>query len=282
MNSRRFSLKAKFVAVLTALFTMAGLAPAAQAAPSNVVLIGDSIMANPYFDFVDAIQGPGKVSGLAPRDGGCPKGSKRIAVSLQNQIGRPVDDFVCNGATMYSPDSPEKRFSTLVDRALRSGKLTPSTTNVVLQVGLNDTWKGLDLYETQKAKYVNNAKREVARIRAAAPNAKISFAGYPAIAGDFGLSCWVHINGVSFPPIPVFPIRNMLNAAHDWQRSAARQTGASFIDLERPTWNHGNCAPREQRWIAGLIDNSSKPYNMTAHLTHEGNDKVAGIIARRL
>ncbi|WP_459612852.1 GDSL-type esterase/lipase family protein [Corynebacterium urogenitale] len=282
MTSRRFTLKAKFVAVLTALFTMAGLAPAAQAAPSNVVLIGDSIMANPYFDFADKIQGPGKVSRLAPFDGGCPKGSKRIAVSLQNQIGRPVDDFACNGAVVYSRESVEKRLSTLVDRALRSGKLTRSTTNVVLQVGINDTLKGLDLYENQKRNYVNSAKRQVARIRAAAPNAKISFAGYPAIAGEYGMSCWVHFNGVSFPPVPVFPIRNMLNAVHDWQRSAARATGASFIDIERPTWNHGTCAPRNQRWIAGLIDNDTKPYNMTAHLTHEGSDKVAGIIARAL
>lgn len=282
MNSRRSSVTAKILAAVVALFSFVSLAPAAQAAPANIVMFGDSLLANPHFPIAAQMQGPGHTTGNAPSAGRCPRGISRVGASLQRQTGIKVDDFPCTGAAMFAPLSGEKRLVTQVNQALAQGKLTPATRSVFLQLGINDTYKAPNLYQVQHDEYVKEAKRQVNRIRRAAPNAKVHFLSYPEIAGRGGNSCWIHWNNAPSPVMPLAPLRDALDSVHAWQRAAARATGSQWVNLEAATRGHGSCAPREQRWIAGVIDNSSKPYNITTHLTHEGNDGVAAVIARHI
>ena len=282
MSSRRTSMAAQLTAAVVALFSFMAVAPAAQAAPTNIVLFGDSLLANPVFAVAETMQGPGKVSGNAPGEGRCARGNIRIGSEMQAQTGIKVEDFACSGAAAFAPLAGTNRLATQVDQALGQGKLTPGTRAVMLQIGMNDNWKAPNLYDVQKREYVNEVRNQINRVRQAAPNAKVTMVGYPDIVGPGGESCWVHWNGVDAPPIAVGPVRAALDAAHDWQRAAAQATGSSWLNLEAQTLGHGTCAPREQRWVVGIIDNTSKPFNITTHLTHEGNAEVARILSRNL
>lgn len=282
MHSQRIGLPAKLVAALVAVCSFVALAPAAQAAPTNIVLFGDSLIANPAFNIAEVMQGPGKVTPNVAPEGRCPRGAKRIASELQAQTGIKVEDFACTGAAAFAPLSGEKRLVTQVNQALSQGKLNAGTRNVMVQIGINDTWKAPNLYDVQRDEYVKEVRRQMDRVRAAAPNAKITMLGYPEIIDRAGNSCWVHWNGVDQPPMVIPPLNSALAAAHDWQRQAARAVGGNWLNLEAATRGHGSCAPRDQRWVAGVIDNSSKPYNITTHLTHEGNRGVAEVLARNL
>lgn len=282
MHSQRVGMPAKLLAALVAAFSFVAIAPAAQAAPTNIVLFGDSILANPAFSVADVMQGPGKVSPNAPMEGRCPRGAKRVGAELQAQTGIQVDDFPCTGATVQRPIYGDARLANQVNQALAQRKLTPGTRNVMIQIGINDTFKAPNLYDVQLNEYVNEVRRQVARIRAAAPNAKVTMLGYPEIVDRAGNSCWVHFNGVEQPPMQILPLNNAIIAVNNWQRAAAQATGANWLNLEAATRGHGSCAPRDQRWMAGIIDNNSKPFNITTHLTHEGNRGVAAVLARNL
>lgn len=282
MTKQRAAFKAKLIAVATALVTAVTLAPAAQAAPQNIVLFGDSMVANPFSGITDIIQGPGKVSPNAPAEGRCPRATERVAPYLAQETGMPVDDFPCNGAVAYAPESPEKLLGTQVDQAIGQRKLTANTAKVIFQIGLNDTYKGLDLFENQQRRYVDSVGAQIDRIRTIAPRVSITLMGYPQMAGPNGEFCPVHFNGFQSGPLPIVPIRNMQNAVHAWMQETARVKGVAFQSIEAETAGHDSCAPANQRWISGILDNESTPYNMTNHLTHEGSRQVAYIMARKI
>ncbi len=269
-------------AVAAAVMGGAVSAPSAQAQGKNVVLLGDSLMANPTFAVAEAIQGPGKATANAPGEWRCPRGESRLAASLQRESGAKVEDFACTGAVAYAPIEGEKRLSKQIDTAINQGHLNGATTNVMIQIGMNDTWKAPGFYPVQSENFVNEMRTQVDRIRAAAPNARVSFLSYPSLVGNNGETCPVHINNAPPLVIPVGAVRAAVNSAHDWQRQSANATGADWINLEAETLGHDMCAPQEQRWVAGILDNSSDPYNITTHLTHRGNDEVAKVIARHL
>ncbi|WP_315535513.1 GDSL-type esterase/lipase family protein [Corynebacterium matruchotii] len=280
-KTRRFAVAA--TAAVTALMGGLVATPAASAQERNVVLFGDSIMANPTYVIADLIQGPGKATKNAPTPAGrCPQGQSRVGASLARISGAKVEDFACTGAVAYAPIEPNKRLSKEVDLALAGKQLNAGTTNVFLQIGMNDSWKAPGIYSVQTENFVNEMKTQVGRIKAAAPNAKIAFVGYPSILGANNTACPVQLNNMPAPPISTISVRNSLNAAHDWQRQSAAATGTGWIDLEKDTAGHDMCAAKDQRWIAGIIDNSSDPYNITTHLTHKGNDGVAEILAKHL
>lgn len=272
-----------FVAAATATVASVVVAgPAAEAQEKNVVLLGDSLMANPTFAFAEYMQGPGKATGNAPGEWRCPRGDSRIAASLQREIGGKVEDFACTGAVAYAPVEGEKRLSRQVDSAINQGQLNGATTNVLIQIGMNDTWKAPGFYHVQSENFVNEMKTQVGRVRAAAPNAKVTFLSYPSLVGKQGETCPVHINNAPPLIIPVGAVRAAVDSAHDWQRQSAAATGSNWVNLEQETLGHDMCAAKDQRWVAGILDNSSEPYNITTHLTHRGNDEVAKVIARHL
>lgn len=275
MSTRIKKMLATVACAVTAVTGATVAAPAATAQPKQVVFFGDSLMANPIFQFVEVTRGAERTSGNAPSQGRCPKGQARLATSLERLGNVNVEDFSCTGATAYAPERGQKRLSGQVSAALSQRQLNANTSTVMIQMGLNDTWKAPGLYEQQAASYVNEMRAQVARIRTAAPNAQIKFVSYPSMVGRNGEFCIGNVNGSSSGALPVFPVRSAFDAVHDWQRRSARAVGGQWVNLEAPTRGHDSCAPESRRWVAGIFDYGTKDYNITTHLTHDGNDGVA-------
>ena len=75
--------------------------PAAEAQQRNVVLFGDSLLANPPHGFVDFVN-PGFTTGVTLAEhSSCPKGIDRVGVELERRHGAHVSDFSCSGAATY-------------------------------------------------------------------------------------------------------------------------------------------------------------------------------------
>lgn len=87
----------KIARILTATVAIAGavmgVAPAAQAAPGNTVLLGDSYFANTSFKQLFEARTKG-----GPK---CIQGNFRVATELQRLTGARVDDYSCNGKELY-------------------------------------------------------------------------------------------------------------------------------------------------------------------------------------
>lgn len=269
-------------AVATALLGCTMFATPAQATGRQIVLFGDSLMANPYFSWADYVQGPGKVSPNAPGQWRCPRGENRIATSLARITGDQVEDFACTGAVAYAPVERNKRLSNQISTALEQRQLHAGTNIVLIQIGFNDTWKAPGFFNVQTEGFVREMQTQVARIREAAPHARIAFLSYPSLIGPIGQSCPIHVRGL--PPLVIHSrlIRSAFDSVSHWQRQSAAATGTDWIDIATDSAGHDMCAPTEQRWVAGIIDNASDPYNITTHLTHRGNDEIAAIIARKI
>ncbi|MCS4535286.1 GDSL-type esterase/lipase family protein [Corynebacterium sp. HS2168-gen11] len=278
----RHSITRLLAAVTTALLGCTLWAAPAQATGRQIVLFGDSLMANPYFGWADYIQGPGKVSPNAPGQGRCPRSESRIATSLARITGDQVEDFACTGAVAYAPIERNKRLSNQINTAIDQRHLHAGTNIVLIQIGFNDTWKAPGFFNVQTEGFVREMQTQVARIRQAAPNARIAFLSYPSLIGPSGQSCPIHVRGL--PPIVIHSrlIRSAFDSVSHWQRQSATATGTEWIDIATDSVGHDMCAPTEQRWVAGIIDNASDPYNITTHLTHRGNDEIAAIIARKI
>lgn len=277
-TSRRGKLAGLLAAALTAISGAAVAAPQADAQAQNIVIFGDSIMANTHHPIADHMQGPGVAPGNAAPSGKCPQGASRVGVALQEVTGIRVDDYPCNGAVAHSPVGGANNTFNQISNALAQGALTPATRTVLIQAGFNDAWKAPGVFAWQQTAYIDAMRVQVGRIRAAAPNARIAFVGYPYIVGPQGQTCLIHIPGFE-PMVPLGFTRAPFDAANAWQRAAAADLGVGFIDLEGPTLGHDMCAPREERWFAGFWDNLSHPYNLTAHLTVPGNYAIARILA---
>ena len=275
----RRALSALATAITTAI-AMLAIPTAATAAPGNVVLFGDSMLANPPYLLADKMQGPGKVSGTIHKRGRCPKGEKNVGASLKRETGRQVEDFSCTGAAAFGPLANGNNLNSQVNNALRERALNGATSYVAIQIGINDTYKGAGIPSQQRGAYMFAVGNEIKRIRKAAPNAKITLLGYPSVVDGHGTGCWFQVKGAPMMPMTLPVLRHAFDAVHDWQRSTAHANGVSWLNLEAATRGHDSCAPDSKRYIAGFYDNRSKPYNITTHLTHEGNDAVARIIAR--
>ncbi|KAB1501345.1 hypothetical protein F7230_09800 [Corynebacterium sp. 320] len=276
---RRSKIAALAIAAVSALTGAVVAAPGASAASNNIVLFGDSIMANSHHPIADHMQGPGRAPGNAPADGRCARGASRVGLSLQRVTGIRVDDYPCNGAVAHTPVGGANNTNNQISHAIAEGTLTPSTRTVFIQAGFNDAWKAPGVFEWQQQAYVDAMRGQIGRIRAAAPHAKIAFIGYPSIVGPNGETCLIHIPELPNPVAPLGFTRMPFDAANAWEQKAARELGVGFIDLQGPTMGHDMCAPTERRWFAGFWDNLSDPYNLTAHLTVPGNDAVARILA---
>lgn len=268
------------LSVATAFAGVVFAAPA-QAAPGNIVLLGDSLLANPPFQAVEYIH-PGDLSGTEYRPGRCSHGTERVGVSLRNQTGRVVDDFSCTGAAAYGPIAGGNVLASQINSALAQHAVNPGTHAVVIQIGINDTYKGPGIYSHQEAAFVGALGDVARRVRAVAPHARILMLGYPEVLGPGATACPIHLHGLPDAVIPVGFVQGALDAAQNWQLAAARAHGLGFIDLRAATRGRHMCAPDDVRFVAGIIDNRSKPYNITTHLTHEGNHAVAAVIRRHL
>lgn len=267
---------------VTTVIAMLAIPTTATAAPGNAVLFGDSLLANPPYELAKLMQGPGKVSGISKQPGRCAHGKKRVGVSLQQQTGRVVEDYSCTGAATYSPLANGNTLRSQVNVALAQRSINRGTQYVGIQIGINDTYKGAGIPSQQKGAYMHHVGTEIKRIRRAAPHAKIQLIGYPSVVDRNGVGCWIQAQNLPMLPMTLPPLRSAFDNVHDWQRATAHANGASWLNLEAKTQGHGSCASDSQRYITGVYDNRSNPYNITTHLTHKGNDAVARIIAANM
>lgn len=263
----------KIARILTAAVAVAGsvmgLAPAAQAAPGNTVLLGDSYFANTTLNqIIDA-----KRSGARK----CIHGKFRVATELQRLTGAHVDDYSCNGKELYLGREP---LEARLDQAIRDGKLNRNTRNVPIMVGANDTYRTLDPINNQAA--ARSYDRLANKIKRVAPNARIQFVSYPHLTNDRAGLCLIRPNGL--PPIEApFPIvkeaeRQLWRQAND----AAKRNGGVFVDLHRSTHGHDTCQPGGKAWVAGVFDNQTPRYNLTLHMSHDGVTNAAKQIGAAL
>lgn len=286
LKKKMSKMLAGLAAVVMAGSAVTATAPAADAAPRNVVLFGDSMWSNGTGTFPSQMaefwQGPGKVTGNAPAEGRCKRGQVRVAASLQRQTGVKVEDYACNGAVAYAPSNGSNNLKRQVDQAIAQGNLNRSTRAVFMNIGILDNIKAPGHINIQTRNFVAGVRPQVERIKRAAPNAKVAFVGYPHIVDKYGTGCWIQTRTLQQVPLTIPPVRMAQDAAQHWQREAAKATGVGWIDMEGPTRANGTCAPANQRYVSGLVDNTSTPYNMTTHLTQVGNEGVARILSRHI
>ncbi|CAM4295089.1 hydrolase [Corynebacterium godavarianum] len=280
----RTSLRTKVAATCAAVLATIGsvgvagtaVAPAAQAQERNLVILGDSVIADP--------SGPqwaaGKL-GLDPRGSSsvttwCPTSPTSWGKQAAGRLGLPAWDYSCTG-TVSIQKGPQ--FASQVTRAVNEGGLTPSTARVIISTGFNDTYHndGRDRAAFRRD-FVAAMVPQINRIRAAAPNARIQIVGYPKITqGD--RVCLFHVAPNVSDYTPFAAVQEWEDSAQWAQVDLARATGVEFLDMKPSTWNNNMCSPDNQRMWAGLVDFYGGPGNLPIHVNQRGHAHVAARIA---
>lgn len=278
-----------------------------QPAGGNLVIFGDSVVADPPLDvyFANEVgssdgglglgdelsgvglssEGPGIGSfgsSAGRNDRACPTSLESFAVQAARQLNLAARDYSCAGATVLPRGSSllgeDALFSDQVDRALADGALDAGTGRVLINIGFNDTYSNTDLsHEELTARFVAEGGAQIKRIRAAVPDTRIQIVGYPTILGGDTL-CLVHAGGISGGRVH-FPLAGAWERqAQDLQLALADATGVEFLDLKPSTADNGMCAPDDRRMWAGVIDVSSGPTNLPFHANARGHAHIADFI----
>lgn len=265
----------KFVSLVAALSIAIVGAPQAAAAERNLVLFGDSVLADPSSPTY--LLGRIASGSSETRGTNCPSSPDNFGKRAGRKMGLRVRDFSCAGAVSMSkgPQLAEQ-----VSAAIGSGALNRSTRRVVVSTGFNDTYNNRHLSKSQMTKrWVRYTAPQIRRIKAKAPNARIQIVGYPDIAAGDKV-CLFHVapnvyDRTHFPQIGQWEAR-----AQSMQIGLARATGTEFLDLKRSTRDNNMCAPDHKRYWAGLIDFYAGPGNLPVHINKRGHEHVANVIAR--
>lgn len=259
-------------------------APGADAQQRNLVVFGDSIIADtPTPEYL--VNRIGSVSSNSSLSSGssdgssfqqCPTSQNNYGIRAGHKLGLPAWDYSCAGTTSISPGP---QFSGQVDRALGDGALTPATARVIITTGFNDTYNNGNLSEGDiRARFVGAMRPQIDRIRAAAPNARIQIVGYSTIT-DNDHVCLVHLGGNIHDRTYAPQVGYWERLSQGMLSDLAHATGTQFIDMKPSTRDRGMCAPDHLRSWAGLIDFHAGPGNMPIHMTDRGHEHVANIIA---
>ena len=274
LNRIRQAVTAFIAAVLVGAGIMA--APNATAQQGNMVIFGDSVIADAH-----SIEYLGARMGLHPNGSSnpgrwCPTSDQNFGKIAARKLGLQPRDFSCPGAVSISPGP---NITAQIDRAVRERGLDSNTRRVVLQVGFNDTYNhmGEDPMQVRR-KYVDFMRPQVDKIRRAAPNAKIQFIGYPTITGGDRV-CLFHLGPNMYDATPMPMIRDFENLAQWMNVDLARATSTQFVDLKPGTAKNGMCARDGDREFAGLIDFYAGPGNAPIHSTHQGHRHMGEIVA---
>ncbi|WP_291479502.1 GDSL-type esterase/lipase family protein [Corynebacterium sp.] len=291
-------------------------APQAQAADArNLVTFGDSYLSNPTpAETVGAkVRAAAEQAGIPIDNGpaaplaqytahGCGQSSTNAPRQIGRMTGLTVRDYSCPGAMAYTPGAPAMTLKGEIDNALADRALTAATTNVVIQFGFNDsyswlmgkvlanglpdTYLNLDRrYAEQKVLWTRAMNDAINRIRAAAPNARITVADYPTISKpETAEQCLLHVEMIPGDiGIPAFWIRDAEVNIHNWSKelvSARSRDNVVFADIRGATAGRGECAPDDARLIAGVIDTTNvSGYNLPVHMTNRGVTRTAEVIA---
>lgn len=263
------------VVAAAALFTP--LAPAAQAQERNMVIFGDSVIADPNVPTWAA----GKL-GLTPQgrsDNGtwCPTSPTNWGKRSAGMLGLTPRDYSCTGVVTISKGPG---FFQQVDRAIADRGLSPATARVIISVGFNDTYNNTSRLDADiRRDFVNYMVPQIRRIKAAAPNARIQIVGYPKIT-DGDRVCLFHIAPNTSDWTRYQDVQRWENLAQWMEVDAARAAGVEFLDLKPSTWNNNMCAPDDKRMWAGIVDFYAGPGNLPIHVNQRGHEHVANVIAR--
>src|SRR5699024_6545398 len=123
--------------ILVSLLMLTGVvaaAPDADAQQRNLVVFGDSIIADtPTPEYLvnrlGSLSSNSSLSSASSESSGssfqqCPTSANNYGIRAGHKLGLPAWDYSCAGTTSISPGP---QFSTQVDRALQAGALTPAT-----------------------------------------------------------------------------------------------------------------------------------------------------------
>ncbi|HZK31692.1 MAG TPA: GDSL-type esterase/lipase family protein [Corynebacterium sp.] len=258
------------------------LAPApAEAQTGNVVTFGDSFTASPdqiKNQISHLSSGSSNLAGSSlddyPRRGGCLQSPDNWPRLLAERTGRQVDDWSCTAETSHSVLSR-------LDAAIGAGDIHAGTHAVILNIGGNDfgpvaVAEGVPFLDVPviSERFTGHMHTAAAKIRAAAPQARIVLAGYPEITNGSGL-CLLNI----IPQVPLgIPVPGAYGEGvlQEMQRNAAEATGMIFVDNYAQTTGHNTCSPNDsRRYVAAMIDTTSPVYTMSLHPTVLGHSVLA-------
>lgn len=296
---------------------LTGLAATANAADvANVVTFGDSYLSNPTpAETIGAKARKAAEEAGIPLDSpagnvltqytphGCGQSSTNTPRQIGAKTGLEVRDYSCPGAVAYVGGNPDvtTTLAKEIDNALGDRALDSQTRNVVIQFGFNDSYNHLmgkvlsngiadtynnlqAAYDEQRGFWMNSMNNAINRIKAAAPQARITIADYPTISEPTsGNQCLLHVPVLPGNlGIPAFWIRDAEVNIHNWsgELAAARANeNVVFANVGGATLGNGQCAPDGQREIAGLIDTTAiSGYNLPVHMTNNGVTRMADII----
>ncbi|MFD5868498.1 GDSL-type esterase/lipase family protein [Corynebacterium sp. NPDC060344] len=250
---------------------------AAQAAPGNTVVFGDSLPANPTVgDWIKSKTGA-PIPGGRVNELNC--GTDFLfsnAVGAGN--GTPISDYTCAGASFRTGGM---RIIDQINRAAETGALDGGTRQVVILAGANDTYPYIlndrmpmpQIQENLRAA----ARDAINRAKQIAPQAQIKIAGYPTISGPNGEVCLVNTGGVGVPT-PAVNLREIEDRLDAGLAQAAGDTGAKFVGIKGITAGHGTCD--SDNWVVGIIDDNIGDYNLFVHMTNHGVQTVGHHIGR--
>ncbi|WP_040357466.1 GDSL-type esterase/lipase family protein [Corynebacterium ciconiae] len=268
-------------AAAAAMGITAALPTTAEAAPGNVVVVGDSMPANPSIEDYVGSKLPEQARGLTPNAKvnhvGC--GSDGLFTGTYARVsGKAVDDFTCPGASFMTGGM---RVDFALDTAAQRGKLNGATSEVVIFAGANDTYSRMrnqSLPDIERELY-GAIRGSIAKAKHYAPNARVKVVGMPHVANANGGVCLINV----IPNIPLGIPAGVVNDVEfhlQWaQVHASHDGGATFVDTKPISDGHEMCS--NDRWITGIIDTTARsPHNLMFHMTDAGLTSVATHTAR--
>lgn len=243
---------------LASCLTVASLAGAFSDASSvptgDVVVFGDSYYSS-----------PDRAALARP----CAQSTRNWPRLVAEQTGRTIHDWTCGGAT-------SETLLTRIREATDAGELGPGTTTVVLSIGGNDfahqgAVRGLPVTDLQARRdtVLANVATAVASIRDAAPGVKLVMSSYlPSTVGPYVCRSAGPVDGVS---LPVYDqqLNDVEGYISDTMGIAARDHGASFVDLRSAAEGNSTCSPTGERFVAGE-DDGAPDVLMAWHPTQAG------------
>lgn len=242
-------------------------APSAEAVPGNVVVLGDSLTANP--DIYNFLAGKGlPLPDPVLSGAGCGT-DNRFSDAVGRGAGLPVDNFSCAGASYRTGGM---HLSDQANIARDKGALNAETRQVVLLAGANDTYPyvlndhlPVDQIETNLRNSITDTVRQVKSI---APNADVKVIGMPHVTNSLGQVCPINlIPNIQVPSLTI-QISDLEWALERAGQDGAVAGGARFVSLKSVSDGHEMCS--SDRWIVGLIDTTSGRRNLPLHMTDAG------------
>ncbi|WP_257203169.1 GDSL-type esterase/lipase family protein [Corynebacterium cystitidis] len=279
ITATRRTVTALVATLLAAIATVATpTLPVAQAQERNLVVFGDSWVADPPLEQWAAGKFGLSAQGSSNVTTWCPTSGNNFGKVAARQLGLAAYDYSCSGTVTISRGP---QLFSQVTRAINTGGLNHSTQRVLISVGFNDTYNNDGRPHADiRRDFVNYMRPQVDRIRAHAPNARIQFVGYPQITDGRGNVCLFHVAPNVYETTHLAKITEWENLGQWMLVDAARATGTEFVDLKPATRDNHMCAPDHMRMWPGLIDFYAGDGNMPFHFTQRGHNYVGGIVAR--